>query len=95
VTIVDPIIHPSPGAIRTVSGDSTEPPPSATRCLEVALVGNGALSVLSLPESWELVSSAAEAVQRVAPLDRWGELSALYRVEPVAGRTRHYVVAEG
>lgn len=64
-----------------------------TRCLEVKWVTDGSFAILGLPEDWDLIRGAAKGVQRVGALDHWGEWRALYRVEPIAGRPRHYFVS--
>jgi hypothetical protein len=63
--------------------------------LEVAPVTKATLAIKGLAQPWDPIRGAARAVKGIGPLDRWGEFSALYRVEPVAGQRRHYVVAEG
>ena len=40
------------------------------------------------------MKGGAKAVQRVAGLQRWGEFTGVYRVEPAVGSARHFFVAE-
>ena len=64
------------------------------QCLEIHRGVSGGFSVVGLPQEWDAVKGGAKAVQRVAGLQRWGEFTGVYRVEPAVGSPRHFFVAE-
>ena len=64
------------------------------QCLEILRGVSGGFSVVGLPQEWDVVKGRAKAVQRVAGLNRWGEFTGVYRVEPTVGSPRHFFVAE-
>lgn len=64
------------------------------QCLEILRGVSGGFSVVGLPREWDVVKGDAKAVQRVGGLQRWGEFTGVYRVEPPVGSPRHFFVAE-
>jgi hypothetical protein len=66
-----------------------------TQCVEVEWAGGTVLAILGIVRDWEEITAGAKSVERIDELSGWREFRSVFRVEPVEGPARHYLVTEG
>lgn len=62
------------------------------RCIEIGMVREDAFAVLRVPEDWARIRAGARLVERVREPGCRGEWNPIYRVQPIAGGSRHHLV---